>query len=232
MSSKQPGVKTKTAKPPFSAGEKILLVLCVLFLLCGAAVFGWYGSTYIPVRQTSEIRAKEVDVRAGGVQCTLDIPAGTLTLRHPSRAAVGSKYSADAEVSLERPLRLINCNGGMPKWNINLEAQTTFVASEVLPFAAIRQPASGRDAFAFQWTFTPLEQVPQYQSHLWLRAIVTEQDQTIENWNILVRDFPMENAALFGQITLIWIIAGGFALVLGILLLILLLQKRHRDREG
>ena len=224
-------MKRTANKPPYSGKEKLLLVLSVLFLLCGSLIFGWYGSTYIPVQQTSNILPRELEIKAGAVRCTLDIPAGSITIRHPSRAAVGSNYKVSAEVSLEKPLRLMDCVGGLPNWNINLESQTTLVASDVSPFASIRQPASGRDSFSFNWTFTPLEQVPQYQSHLWLRTIVSEQDQTIENWNLLVRDFPMENAALFGQMTLIWLIAGGFFLILGILLLVLLLQKRHQDPQ-
>ena len=75
----------------------------------------------------------------------------------------------------------------------------------------------------------PEENVPGYQSHLWLRAIVSEKDQTVENWNILVRDFPMENISLFGQPAIIWIIISGFSLVLGLLLGILFLQKTRKQ---
>lgn len=214
-------------KRSLSAAEILLLALTVLFLTSGISVFAWYGLTYIPVRQTSDIRPREVTIRQGNVQCILDIPAGNLSIRRPPRAAVGSGYRFEAEIQLDQPLRFTNCTGRIPNWSINLEAQTALVSSDVKPFAAIRQPAFDRDHFRFQWTFTPEETVPQYQSHLWLRAIITQQDQVVENWNILVRDFPMENSALFGQPTVIWLIGGGFSLLFGMLLLILSLQKRR-----
>ena len=78
---------------------------------------------------------------------------------------------------------------------------------------------------------TPEERVPQYQSHFWLRAIVSEKDQTVENWNILVRDFPMENLSFFGMPAVIGVIISGFSLVFGLLLLILFLQKRRQKRN-
>ena len=74
--------------------------------------------------------------------------------------------------------------------------------------------------------------MPVYQSRFWLRMIVSEQDQTIERWNMLARDFPMENAALFGQPTVLWLIAGGICVLLGILLLILLIQRQRAARNG
>ena len=88
-----------------------------------------------------------------------------------------------------------------------------------------------RDDFSFEWSFTPEEPIAVYQSHLWLRVIVSEQDQTIERWNILVRDFPMENAALFGQPTVLWLIICGFSALTGLLLLILLLQKKSGTKN-
>ena len=211
-----------------SAGKIILLILTILFLLMGLIIFSWYGLTYISVRQTSEIRENKVTISSGGQQCTLLIPHGTLSLRHPSRTAVGSNYKFDAEVKLEEPLRFVDCSGGIPNWTINLEAQTTLISSQVKPYSSIRVPAFDQDQFFFNWTFTPEEEVSQYQSHFWLRAVITQHNETIESWNMLVRDFPMENKALFGQPTILWLIGGGFSLVLGILLLILLLQKRQK----
>ena len=165
----------------------------------------------------------------GGI--TLDIPAGTLTLRRPQRAALGSSYRFKAQVQLERPLRFINCTGAIPNWNISLEAQTALVSSNVKPFSAIRQPAFDQDHFTYAWDFTPEERIPQYQSHFWLRAIVSGKDQTVENWNILVRDFPMENISFFGMPAVIGVVISGFSLVFGLLFLILLLQKRHQERN-
>lgn len=210
---------------PLSAGSAVLLILTVLLLLPGILIFGWYGLTYLPVAQTSEFPAKELTVSSGGRQCTLEIPAGKLTLRHPRRAAVGSSYAASAKVELEQPPRFSSCSGGMANWNINLEAQTSFVASNVQPFASIRQPAVNRDRYTFEWTFTPEEPVAVYRSNFWLRIIVSEQDQTIERWNMLVREFPMENTAIFGQPTVLWLISGGITALVGVLLLILLLQR-------
>ena len=219
----------KSSEPKHkSAGGIILAVFTILFLLAGLLIFAWYGLTYIPVRQSSEIRANSVEISSGGQRCTLLIPGGTLSLRHPSRTAVGASYQFDAEVTLEEPLRFVDCTGGIPNWNINLEAQTTLVSSQVKPYSAQRQPAFDRDHFTFNWTFTPEEPVLPYQSHFWLRAIITDKDETVENWNVLVRDFPMENTALFGQPTVFWLIGAGFSLLLGILFLILLLQKRNR----
>lgn len=233
-------MKAKTSKQaarsekqkPLSAASAVLLGLAVLFMLPGLAVFIWYGLTYIPAVQTSEFPARELTVSYGTGQCTLEIPDGTLTLRHPVRAAVGSSYSASAEVRLSRAPRISACTGPLPNWNINLEAQTSFVSAGVTPFASIRQPAVNRDTFLFEWTFTPEETVPVYQSRLWLRMIVSEQDQTIERWNMLARDFPMENAALFGQPTVLWLIAGSICVLLGILLLILLIQRQRAARNG
>lgn len=224
MSTKQSTAKND--KRTLSAGEIILLIVMILFLLSGFLIFGWYGLTYLPVKQTSDIHAGKLKINAGMQQCTLEIPEGTLMIRHPSHTAVGSNYKFDAVVKLESPFRFIDCTGGIPNWNINLEAQTTLAGADVKPFAAIRQPAFDREDFTFNWKFTPEEPISQYQSHFWLRVIVTEQNQTIENWNLLVRDFPMENAALFGQPTILWLIGGGFCLLFGFLLSILLFQKR------
>ena len=175
-----------------SRASAVLLGLALLFLLPGLAVFIWYGLTYIPAVQTSGFPARELTVSYGTGQCTLEIPDGTLTLRHPVRAAIGSSYKATAEVRLSRAPRISGCTGTLPNWNINLEAQTSFVSAGVTPFASIRQPAVNRDTFLFEWTFTPEETVPVYQSRFWLRMIVSQQDQTIERWNMLARDFPME----------------------------------------
>ena len=210
-----------------SVAEKILTGATGLFFLIGFLIFGWYGLTYLQTTQKSEIHPRELQIASGNQRCTLEIPAGTLLLRRPSRAAVGSKYNFDAEVSLESPFRFTNCENGIPNWTISLEAQTTLVGSDVKPHPSIRQPGFDRTHFAFNWTFMPEETVPEYQSHFWLRVIVTQKDQTIENWNLLVRDFPLENAALFGQTAILWLITAGFSLLIGALLLILLLQKRH-----
>ena len=218
-------------KTPLNTGDKVILIPAVLLLLFGIVIFAWYGATYIPVRQNSDILPREVEISSGGFQCTLDIPAGSLTLTHPSHAALGSSYRTEAEIRLERPLRFINCSG-LPNWNISLEAQTTLVASDVRPYAAIRQPAFDREAFTFEWTFIPEEPVPSYQSHFWLRAIVSSQNEPIERWNLLVRDFPMENTALFGQPTVLWLIFAGTATVTALLLLILVIQKRVRRSKS
>ena len=227
---KQSPQKSKTERP-LSPAEIVLLVLVILFFLPPLLFFGWYGATYIPVTQKSEIHARELLISQGASQCTLDIPAGTLTLRRPQRAVLGSSYRFKAQVQLERPLRFINCSGAIPNWNISLEAQTALVSSNVKPFSSIRQPAFDQEHFTYTWDFTPEERVPQYQSHFWLRAIVSEKDQTVENWNILVRDFPMENLSFFGMPAVIGVIISGFSLVFGLLILILLLQKRRQKRN-
>lgn len=227
----KPNPQKNKNSQPLSIGEMLLLLPVILFLLFPLIFFGWLGSTYLPISQTSEFHERELVIRQGSSQCTLDIPAGTLMIKRPQRAAVGSVYHARAEVNLERPMRFTNCTGSIPNWNISLEGQTSLVSSAVKPYTSIREPGFDRTHFSFLWTFTPEETVPQYQSHFWLRAIVTEKDQTVENWNILVRDFPMENIAFFGQTTVIWIVASGFSLVLGILFLIIFIQKRHR-RSG
>ena len=221
----------KTNRKSLSKGQAVLLGLAILFLLPGILFAVWYGSTYLPVKQASTFPAKEITVSSGDRQCTLEIPSGTLDFRHPRRAAVGSTYRASAKIGLDEPLHFSGCTGGMANWNINLEAQTSFVAANVQPFASIRQPAVNRDDFSFEWSFTPEEPIAVYQSHLWLRVIVSEQDQTIERWNILVRDFPMENAALFGQPTVLWLIICGFSALTGLLLLILLLQKKSGTKN-
>ena len=227
---KQNPQKSKTDRP-LSPAEVALLLPVILFLLLPVLFFGWYGSTYLPVTQKSEIHARELVISQGGSRCTLDIPAGTLTLRRPQRAALGSSYRFKAQVQLERPLRFINCTGAIPNWNISLEAQTALVSSNVKPFSAIRQPAFDQDHFTYAWDFTPEERIPRYQSHFWLRAIVGGKDQTVENWNILVRDFPMENISFFGMPAVIGVVISGFSLVFGLLFLILLLQKRHQKRN-
>ncbi len=220
--------KNKTGAP-LNAGDLLLLIPAAVLLLLGTAVFVWYGLSFIPVRQSSDILPREVTISSGGVQCTMDIPAGSLTLTHPSRAALGSSYRMEAEVRLERPLRFINCSG-LPNWNLSLEAQTALVASDVRPYAVIRQPAFDREKFSFRWTFTPEEPVPPYKSYFWLRAIVSERDETVERWNMLVREFPMENTALFGQPTILWLICAGVAVILSVLLAIILIQRRLKRK--
>lgn len=227
---KQNPQKSKTDRL-LSTAETVLLVLVILFFLLPVLFFGWYGSTYIPVTQKSEIHSRELVISRGSSQCTLDIPAGELTIRRLQRAVIGSSYRFEANVRLDRPLRFINCTGAIPNWNISLEAQTALVSSNVKPFSSIRKPAFDQDHFTYTWNFTPEERVPQYQSHFWLRAIVNEKEQTVENWNILVRDFPMENITFFGMPAVIGIIISGFSLVFGLLFLILLLQKRQQKRN-
>lgn len=217
-------------KQTSSISEKILLSLAVLLITAGVLIYGWYGSTRLSIRQSSAIQPGEVKISSGNVSCTLEIPDGTLTIRRPKRAALGSSYPVSADVELERPLRLTGCTGGLPNWNVFLEGQTALVASNVRPYAVIRQPAFDREKLRFEWTFTPEETVPVYQSHLTLRAIVTEQDQTVERWNLLIRDFPMENTALFGQPTILWLAAGGVSLLIGALLLIWFFQKKRRRK--
>ena len=225
MNTKPPSQKNDRRGHPISG--IIPAILTGLFFLPGIVIFLWYGLTFIPVQQNSAILPKQVEISSGAQSCMLEIPAGTLSLRHPQHAAVGSTYKAEANVQLDQPLRFTNCSGGLPNWNINLEGQTTLVAAAVEPYASIRQPAFDRDSFAFRWTFTPEEPVPTYTSHFWLRVIVSEKEETIERWDILVRNFPMENTMLFGQPTVFWLIAGGFSLLLGSLLLILTLQQRR-----
>ena len=221
--------KNTQNKPSLTAGEIILLSAAILFFLFVFVIAGWFGSTYLPAGQTSAIHSGELEVTAGNQKCTLKIPAGTLKINRPSKGAIGAKYKFSADASLEEPLRFVNCEEGIPNWTINIEAQTTFVGAEVKPFDVIREPAFDRDHFSFNWTFVPEEPVSPYQSHFWLRAIITQQDQTVENWNILVRDFPMENEALFGLPAIFWLIGAGLALIFGSLFLILFLQKRQKN---
>ena len=232
MNTKPLSQKTDRKRHPVSG--ILLTILSGLFLLPGILIFVWYGVTFIPVRQTSAILPRQLQISSGSQSCSLEIPAGTLKLLHPEHAAVGSTYKTEAYVQLDQPLHFTDCTGGLPNWNINLEAQTTLVAASVEPYASIRQPAFDRDSLTFRWTFTPEELVRTYTSHFWLRVIVSQQDEMIERWDILVRDFPMENLALFGQPTVFWLIAGAFSLLLGSLLLILLLQQRraHRAKQN
>lgn len=230
MSAGTGSTKTNKSGAKLNTGDKVLLVPAVLLLLFVLLIFAWYGATYIPVRQSSEILPREVEISAGGVQCTLDIPAGSLTLTHPTQASLGSSYKTKAEIRLERPLRFINCTG-LPNWSISLEAQTTLVAADVRPYAAILQPAFDREAFSFEWTFTPEEPVPTYQSHFWLRAIVSRQEEQIERWNLLVRDFPMANTALFGQPTVLWLICAAASVLTAVLLLILTVQRKIKNKK-
>lgn len=227
---KQKPLKNK-ADRPLSAADIVLPAFVILFLLFPVLFFGWYGSTYIPVTQKSEIHSRELVISQGSGQCTLDIPAGELTLRRIRRAVLGASYRFEADVKLERPLRFINCTGTIPNWDISLEAQTALVSSAVKPYSSIREPAFDREHFAFKWSITPEEPVPQYQSHFWLRAIVNGKDRTVENWNILVRDFPMENISFFGMPAVIGTIISGFSLVFGLLFLILLLQRRRLKQK-
>lgn len=221
-------MSSKTDHHSLSKGQALLLGLALLFLLPGILFSLWFGTTYIPIRQVSKFPAKEITVTSGGNTCTLQIPSGTLDLRHPRRAAVGSTYQASAVIMLDQVPRFTGCTDGMSNWNINLEAQTSFVAANVQPFASIRQPAVNRDRYTFEWTFTPEEPIAVYQSHFWLRLIVSELDQTIERWDILVRDFPMENTAIFNQPTVLWLIISSFSVLTGILLVILALQKKRK----
>ena len=225
----KPNQPSKTDPQPFTTAEKILAGSTALFLLASLLVFGWYGSTFLHVRQTSEIHARDLVISSGDQSCTLSIPAGKLRISRPTQAVIGANSKLDARVELDEPLRFINCTG-MPNWNILLEAQTSLIGANVKPNASIRQPVFDRLEFSYNWVFTPEEAVETYQSHLWLRAVVTEKDKTIENWNILIREFPMKNTALFGQPAIIWLFGAGFSLLLGSLLLVLLLQKRGQDR--
>ena len=228
MSAKPYSGNGKNNRHPLGAAEVVMLILAVLFLLPGILIFGWYGRTYLTVRQVSSIPARQAEISFGDRHCTLDIAGGELSIRRPERTSVGSSYKLDASVDFIRPLRFVSCSGGLPNWNISLEAQTTLVGASVNPFASIRQPAFDRDHFIFAWTFVPEEEVAPYTSHLWLRAVISEQDQIIDRWDILVRDFPMENSLLFGQAAIFWLIGGGFAILTGLLILILFLQKRRK----
>ena len=99
---KQNPQKSKTDRL-LSTAETVLLVLVILFFLLPVLFFGWYGSTYIPVTQKSEIHSRELVISRGSSQCTLDIPAGELTIRRLQRAVIGSSYRFEANVRLDRP---------------------------------------------------------------------------------------------------------------------------------
>ena len=230
--STKPQKKAINHNRSFSAAAIIMLISAVLFILPGVLIFAWYGFTYIPVRQTSAFPSRNLTIQSGGQQCTLVIPSGQISIRRPQRTAVGSSYSMTAEVSLEEPFRFTDCSSGLPNWNINLEAQTALVGAAVHPFAAIRQPAFDREKISFDWTFTPEEKVSRYTSHLWLRTIVSQQSETVERWDLLVRDFPMENMELLGQPTIFWLIGSGFSVLIGLLLFLLFLQKRKKELKG
>ena len=88
-------------KAPLSSGDLLLLIPAAVLVLFGILVFAWYGATFIPVRQDSQILPREVEISSGGISCTLDIPAGTLSLTHPSRAALGGSYKTEAGQHLQ-----------------------------------------------------------------------------------------------------------------------------------
>ena len=212
---------------PLSAAERLLLVLTVVFLLPAVLIGGWYGFMRLTTRQETRILPRELRIASGNSQCTLVIPAGALTIRRPLRTIVGTKYHLTAEAALDEPLRFTGCEGSIPNWNISLEAQTTLVGAIVEPHASIRQPAFDRDRITFRWNFVPKETVPAYRSYLWLRVIVSEAENTLENWDMLVREFPMSNTSLFGQPLVLWLITAGASGLIGILFLILFIQKRN-----
>lgn len=225
------GNKSKT-KRGLSAAEWLLLILTVSFLLPAVLIGGWYGFMRLTTRQESRILPRDLRIASGDSQCTLVIPGGTLTIRRPLRTIVGTRYQLSADVALDEPLRFTDCEGKLPNWNINLEAQTTLVSAIVEPHAFIRQPAFDRDRIRFHWTFVPEEPVSTYRSHLWLRVIVLEAEKVVENWDLLVRDFPMSNTFLFGQPLVLWLIIAGASSLIGILFLILFIQKRHSNNRN
>ena len=225
-------MSTKSRKNKAEASERLLLILTFIFLLPVILVGGWYGFMHLSVRQNSRILPQELIIHSAESQCTLVIPEGSLSIHRPRRAAVGTKYRLDAEVSLDEPIRFTGCSGKLPNWNVSLEAQTMLPGALVEPFAAIRQPAFDRSSINYHWTFVPEEPIATFQSSLWLRVIISEGGETVENWSLLVREFPMSYLTLFGQPLVFWLILAGASGIIGILFLILWIQKRQRNRAG
>ncbi len=213
-------------------GEIVLTILTLLFLVPAAVIVIWFGTTAIHTATTSSFPGRELTITYNGQRCTLEMPAGTLTLNAPTRAAAEVSYDLTASLIFDGDFRLKDCRDGIPNWSVALEGEAELPAAEVKPYSAIRQPVIDRPEMKYEWTFTPKAQSGGLNGRLWLRVVVSEKDAAVESWNMLVRDIPLKYTALFSVSPVFWCLTAAVCTLIGLLCLLLLLIRRRINRDS
>lgn len=168
----------------------------------------------------------------GKIQCALSLPEGVLTVKRPMNGAVNARSELQAKVNLQSPLLLRDCSGPLPNWNLQLEAQTTFVGTDNDAHSIQRQPLAGRTELSYLWKFTPEEEVKPYSAHIWLRLVVLDGVMEIDRWNLFYHEFPFANLSFFGvSADLALTLAGVLAVVGGLVFWISCLTDRRGKSE-
>ena len=224
-------MNTKPSNKPkkqSKTGGIVLAVLTALFLIPALGIAVWFGSTAIRTTKTSAFPGRDLVITYAGQRCTLEMPAGTVTVSSPKRAAAEVDYDLTAELNFDGEFRLKDCQDGIPNWTVALEGEAELPAADVKPYAAIRQPVLERPEIKYEWTFTPKAQSAGINGRLWMRVEVSEKDAPVESWDMLVRDIPLKYTALFSVSPVFWYLTAGICAVIGLLFLILLLQWRKK----
>lgn len=201
--------------------SRILRIPGLILLTVGIVGFAWYGFTRLSAKKTSVIPANDLQVSDGKTTCRLIIPEGSLTFRYPYRSAVGMESPFQAEVLWDKEISLSDCSGPEQNWRVELDARPAIIGADIKPGPNIRQPLAGRAALRYKWAYISESAISKHPAQFWLRLIIASGDRTLENWDLLVREFQTEAVTFLGlsapialAVSLISVSAGALLLLI------------------
>lgn len=211
----------------------VLRIFSLILFLPALSVFLWFGWMKLSKTDHAVIRGREdLMISDGKVRCMINLPEGVLTVKRPMNGAVNARSAIQAQVDFQKPLRLGDCDGPLPNWNLQLEAQTSLIGTDGDPHSIQRQPLTGRTAFSYHWKFTPEKELGTYPAHIWLRLVVLNGLMEVERWNLFYYEFPFANRSFFGIPTdLVLIFAGVLTLIGGLVFWLSFLINRKDGPE-
>ena len=218
-------------KPRTNKSAVFFKIISAILLLPALTAFGWFGITRIRTTETSHILPGELKIKRGEESCLVTIPSGELSITYPKRTMLGSSSPMDVEAVFSEPVLITEQTPGAAKWLAHLEVQTSIAGGSLTPSVAQTQPFFDRTDLKYHWDFTPETELMPYKAQLWLHVIVTDGIDTVERWNLLVREFPTGIQSYFGQKADVVLLAAGVCALIGTLCGILGVQKSHRERK-
>ena len=218
-------------KPRTNKSAVIFKVISAILLIPALTAFIWFGITRIRTTETSRILPGELKIERGEESCRVSIPSGELRITYPERTMLGSSSPLDMEAVFSEPVRLTEQTSGAAKWLAHLEVQSSIAGGSLTPSVAQTQPFFDRTDLKYHWDFSPETELMPYKAQLWLHVIVTDGIDTVERWNLLVREFPTGIQSYFGQKADIVLLGAGVCALIGMLCGILGFQKSRRERK-
>ncbi len=219
-------------KPRTNKTAVFFKIISVVLLIPALTAFGWFGVTRIRTTETSHILPGELKIEKGEESCLISIPSGELSITYPKRTMLGSSSPLDVETVFSEPIRVTEQTPGAEKWLAHLEIQTSVAGGSLTPSVAQTQPFFDRTDLKYHWDFTPETELMPYKAQLWLHVIVTDGIDTVERWNLLVREFPTGIQSYFGQKADVILLGAGVCALIGALCAILGFQKPRRERKS